>query len=377
MTKRRSNGAGSVLARGGRFTALVSDPATGKRRSVGTFAARAEAERAIEEAAAGMTRESGDSFGRYLLGWIDRHSSYVSATMTDRYRGDAKRYVLGWPIAKLRLDALTADDFEEHYAALAKRGGKAGRPLGRETVRGVERMLVSAIMDAVAKGKLGRSPLPLHRLPKVRRERPWANASEVARLIRQTRLTDPELEVAVRLGALYGFRRGEVGGLDWSDVDGSLVRIRQTRGVDNETGRAKVKPTKTAGSRATVEVDDATRAAIAALRSSRGRPKPSEPVYATEDGEALYPDTLSERFSRIVKAYNVTYAGEELGDGFTFHSLRHSFASNLIAAGVPTLTVAAAGRWSSTALVEQTYGHLAPSTVGEAVARLAAAVDAL
>jgi integrase len=122
-----------------------------------------------------------------------------------------------------------------------------------------------------------------------------------------------------------------------------------------------------------------TAAALEAHRRRRAeligeRVPGDEHVYVTPFGEPLYPDTITERFRRLVVAFNVTHDATPLPPGFSFHCLRHSFASNLIAAGESTLVVAAAGRWESAAMVERVYGHLAPSTVADAVARLAAAV---
>ena len=383
-SKRRTGGLGSVLPRAnGRFTAIVTDPDTGKRRSIGTFDSELDAERAIsrEVAAGGRGSDAEASFGLYLSRWIEGHAGYVSATMTKRYRGDAARYVLPWPIASVRLGDLAPDHFRKLFSELRARGGKDGRPLAASTVEGVERMIVAAIGEAIRDGKLRKDPLPPTRLPKTKTERAWADTEQVARLLRVVALNDPDLEVAVRLAAIEGgLRRAEVAGLNWGDVGPTSVTIARSRTIDGETGAVKEGTTKTEGSKATVALHPATVAAFARMRAAReaelGRRVPkSEPVYATPEGEPLYPDTIAERFARVVKAYNVTHADEPLRRGFTFHSLRHSFASNLIAAGVPTIIVAAAGRWESVALVERLYGHHAPSTVAEAVGLYAAAVE--
>jgi site-specific recombinase XerD len=44
----------------------------------------------------------------------------------------------------------------------------------------------------------------------------------------------------------------------------------------------------------------------------------------------------------------------------TFHTLRHTFASRLVMAGVDLLTVKALGGWNRLEMVER-YAHLAPS----------------
>jgi thiamine pyrophosphate-dependent acetolactate synthase large subunit-like protein/site-specific recombinase XerC len=56
-------------------------------------------------------------------------------------------------------------------------------------------------------------------------------------------------------------------------------------------------------------------------------------------------------------------------DGFSWHSLRHSFASRLVMAGVDLRSVAELGGWRTLAMVQR-YAHLAPAHLSAAVARL-------
>jgi integrase len=214
-----------------------------------------------------------------------------------------------------------------------------------------------------------------------RREAPWAPAEYLRRLLVLVRLIDPDLEVAVRLGALYGWRRSEIAGLTWADVDlaARTITSRATR-TTTATGRAVGSDGKTARARATVPIDETTAAALRAHRDRRrelidAQVPAAEHLYVDPFGEPLYPDTITERFARLVVAYNVTHADAPLPPRFTLQSLRHSFASNMIATGESTIVVAAAMRHTSPRMVEQTYGHLAPSTVAAAISRLAAAVE--
>ena len=61
----------------------------------------------------------------------------------------------------------------------------------------------------------------------------------------------------------------------------------------------------------------------------------------------------------------------------SFHDLRHSFASNLVASGVNLKVVSEALRHSSIRMTADRYSHLAPSTLGEVTRALAAQVDGL
>ena len=152
-----------------------------------------------------------------------------------------------------------------------------------------------------------RNPMPARRVKVRRRERPWADAPQIRRLIAVVRLRDPDLEVAVRLGALYGLRRGEVAGLTWHDVRPDSVRVHTSRVISN--GRAIDSAPKTPDSAATILLDPSTVAALDAHRRRRAElaemvPGVGEHVYVSAFGQPLYPDTLSERFARCVRASN-------------------------------------------------------------------------
>jgi len=55
----------------------------------------------------------------------------------------------------------------------------------------------------------------------------------------------------------------------------------------------------------------------------------------------------------------------------SFHILRHTWASLAVMAGMPLLVVAKNLGHSSTRMVEQHYGHLAPSYVADEIRRSA------
>src|SRR5262249_38310441 len=65
------------------------------------------------------------------------------------------------------------------------------------------------------------------------------------------------------------------------------------------------------------------------------------------------------------------HADAEALDGFTWHGLRHTFASRLAMAGVDLLTLKDLGGWETLAMVTR-YAHLMPGPLPEGVERLVA-----
>jgi site-specific recombinase XerD len=63
-------------------------------------------------------------------------------------------------------------------------------------------------------------------------------------------------------------------------------------------------------------------------------------------------------------------ADVEMIDGFTWHCLRHTFASRLAMAGVDLLVIKELGGWKTLATVTR-YAHLSPGRLREGIERLA------
>jgi len=58
-------------------------------------------------------------------------------------------------------------------------------------------------------------------------------------------------------------------------------------------------------------------------------------------------------------------------DGVTWHALRHTFASRLVAAGVDLRTVQELGGWRTLSMVQR-YAHLSPDHLAAAVEKIVA-----
>jgi integrase len=70
-------------------------------------------------------------------------------------------------------------------------------------------------------------------------------------------------------------------------------------------------------------------------------------------------EVVAAMLERVVTAAGLVYGAKE-PNGVTYHTLRHSFAANLVMAGVDLFTVARLLGHATTAKVEDTYGHLSP-----------------
>jgi len=233
--RKRSHGHGTVFVRpNGRFTAQITND--GKRRSIGTFATRDAAERALSAALVEDAKTALEvTFGEYLRGWLDGRPLVVKPTTAARDRNVVTRYVLPLEISKRSVGDLEPKHFRVLYRNLATSGKADGTGLAPGTLKTVEQVLRGALQQLVDDRELPWHPMPRRAVKVTASERPHLNVDQLRELIRFARLRYPDLEVVVRLGGLAGLRRGEMCGLRWSDVD--LVEgtwtIRRNRTVAN------------------------------------------------------------------------------------------------------------------------------------------------
>jgi site-specific recombinase XerD len=141
--------------------------------------------------------------------------------------------------------------------------------------------------------------------------------------------------------------------------------------VDLLTGFLTVRLGKNGQARR-VPINSAARGALLDLASRRRRP--ADPHEMVCRGAHR---TVSREFVRAVQAGQATLrsAGREDEaarlDGVTWHALRHTFASRLVAAGVDLRTVQELGGWRTLSMVQR-YAHLSPDHLAAAVEKIVA-----
>ena len=84
----------------------------------------------------------------------------------------------------------------------------------------------------------------------------------------------------------------------------------------------------------------------------KGKLAPETPMFATVDGGIMSPRSISKAWERATK---------RLGINASFHSLRHTHASTLLAEGVDPVTVSRRLGHGSAAITLAVYAHLMQS----------------
>jgi integrase len=307
-----------------------------------------------------------------LAAWLDDWTAKAlpasdrKQATVDLYATIARKHLV--PLLGSRaLDRIRPSDVEALIVAKREAG------LAPSTVRTVYTVLRAALDVAVRDGLLRRNPAAVVKRPTVeRRDAAYLTADEAQHLLEAIR--GDRLDPLFRLMLATGLRRGEALALHWADVDldAGVLRVRWT--LTRTSRGLQLGEPKTDRSRRTVPLP---RSAVELLRVHRIRQADDRAtagaiwrdnglVFTTELGTPLEPRNVLRRFELLAQR-----AGPK---GVHLHTLRHSAASFLLAAGTHTKVVQEHLGHSSYAITADIYSHVGPAQQREAADRLDAAL---
>jgi integrase len=297
------------------------------------------------------------TIGEYLRQWIGSALN-LSPKTKERYAELIERQVLPH-IGELKLQKLRPEHLEQWHAKLLATG------LSARTVGHAHRCLSAALTRAVQNGTLARNVAAIRKPPAAEdREIEILTPDQVSTVL--TALKDHALHPVTALAVASGMRRGELLGLEWSDIDLDRAVLRVERSLEETRQGVRTKPPKTRRSRRNIPLPPE---AIAMLREHRKRQielrlalgQGGQPrlVFSTIEGDHLSPDNLSRDWRRICRQKKLPLIG--------FHALRHTFASILIRQGVDILRVSRLLGHSRASTTLDRYGHLIEGSDADAV----------
>jgi len=157
-------------------------------------------------------------------------------------------------------------------------------------------------------------------------------------------IIDQPLKEIVIFAVNTGVRIGELVNIKWSHVDFNkkTVRISQKDGFETKSKKERTIPMN--------------RKVYELLLSKERK---GEYIFCRNDWEQREEHLIARKFKEYLKSI-------DLGDGFSFHSLRHTFASHLVQKGVSLYKVSKLLGHANIKTTE-IYAHLAPETFHDVV----------
>jgi integrase len=258
-------------------------------------------------------------------------------------------------LGRIPLSKLDPDDVERMTDEIVARGRSP------QTARHARATLRLALADARAKRLIPDNAASLARPPILEeKEMEFLTVVEVRALLAACE-DDERVGAIVTLAVMTGMRQGEILGATWPDInlDNGTIRVRQQL-VQDEGGAFVLGPTKTAKSRRTVSLPAP---AAAALRRERARQDERRRLAgsAWQGADDL---AFTDELGRPLKRWNVSDDFNALlARGglrrIRFHDLRHTAASQMLAAGTPLQEVSRV-LGHSTIVMMNRYTHFEP-----------------
>ncbi len=326
----------------GRWRAMVT---VNGRRISKLCATRAIAERTEYELKHGLVKADGrrerTTFREFAERWYRDYC--LTCKAPSQWRRD--RYTLDKhlipALGDVRLSELKRAHAYDLVATLRRKTGRGEHTLSEKTVNNAvglaKTMLRAATQWDLLEGNPWGEVEPL-KVPE--RAHDWWSVSELEVFAKKAREKSPELTRIVELAFYTGLRAGELAALRYEDLDfkSGLITARAT--VCLTTGR-RTETTK--GKKVGyVEMNSAVRRLL-------------EPARFLKQGDSVFSMALfwylCRRFRRLCKAVGSRQ--------IRFHDLRHSFASNLAAAGVDPMAIQRKMRHASYQMTLK-YTHLHP-----------------
>ena len=198
--------------------------------------------------------------------------------------------------------------------------------------------------------------------PKLQRKEAAYLDSEQARHVVELLLAEEDIrKTAAILLLLYsGVRRGELCGLEWSDIDfkQQMIYINRASQYQRGNGIAEV-PTKNESSERSIKLPALVFSVLAQYREwwMAERDKlgdawvgNKERLFIQFDGKPINPDTINYWLERFREKHSLPH--------FTPHSCRHTFCSLQLAAGVDIRTLQARSGHAQASTLVNTYSHV-------------------
>jgi integrase len=217
-------------------------------------------------------------------------------------------------------------------------------------------------------GLLERNVAALAEPPRIRqRERRWLSAADARRLIDAT--ADDRLHALYVLALTTGMRQGELLALAWDDIGEGTVTVRATLArIDGEWLRLEPKTER--GRRTVVLTSEASTALAEHRRRMAGERTPAWRyhglVFTTARGEPIHGPNLI----KPLRAYLASLGLPPI----TWHDLRHSAASVMLAAGVPLRVIADILGHATIRVTADLYAHVGLELQRDAAERVSAAL---
>lgn len=249
-------------------------------------------------------------------------------------------------IGHLRIDKITVRQLQAFVNSLAKEGAneKTGKPLAPKTIRHNLSFISDVFSYAVRMELISDNPCSKVVIPKGEvKEKPIYSQKEIAQLLTAIDGESTKYRAFFYLIAYSGFRRSEMLGLEWKDIDfeNNIISIKRTSNYTSERG-IYTDTTKTKRSKRVLKISPYIMGILKELKDEQDEEAlrlgdkwvESDRLFVKGNGEPMNNQTPYGWLKEFCKNNDLPFYG--------IHSFRHFAASSLISARLDVTTVSGA-----------------------------------
>ena len=262
-------------------------------------------------------------------------------------------------IGYVKLQELNIKILENFYKYLRHTYISArNKPLSTTTIRSYYDIINNMLEYAVKCGYIQENPnAKIDKPKKAKTDIPFYTPEEVEKLVSVLQLEPIKYQAIILLALDLGCRRGELTGLTWKDIDFETGRVQINKTTQYAYGEIFEKGTKTANSERVNYISQTTIEILKKWQKEQLQQKlllgskwqGSKRVFTTDYGADIHPDTPSKILGKIIKKYNLKK--------ITFHGLRHTNVTLMIAKGIQTQIISRKVGHSSVQTTDRAYSH--------------------
>jgi integrase len=256
-------------------------------------------------------------------------------------------------IGYVRLQELNIKILENFYQYLRQKYS-----LSTTTIRSYYDIINNMLEYAVKCGYILKNPnAKIDKPKKAKTEIPYYKPEEIEKLVSVLQFEPIKYQAIILLALDLGCRRGELTGLTWADVDFETGRVQINKTTQYAYGKIFEKGTKTANSERINYISKTTLELIKKWQKEQLKQKMilgskwqgSKRIFTTDYGSDIHPDTPSKILDKIINKYGLKK--------ITFHGLRHTNVTLMIANGIQTQIISRKVGHSSVQTTDRVYSH--------------------
>ena len=369
---KRNNGDGTISYYEGRAKPwrVQTSSRGGRKRQTKYFATKTDAAAWLRQTSAAQDAGTAVEPSALMLNaWLDTWlNTYVAPSVRQKtlegYQSIIRCHITP-TIGAMQLQAISPADIQ------ALLNNRAEAQLSARTLAYITATLRPAFRQAMHDGLILRNPVDAVKQPKsaLKPRAKRALTADELQLIYDS--ASPRLLIALRLMSQAGLRMGEALGLQWDDVDFIRREIHIRRAVSVVKGGRILEAPKTEDSARTIPIGTSLIEALVRWRAYQSEDRLATGAIWQDDSNTICTMPLGHRMRQEWISTQLRTICQEHGiTSCTPHTLRHTFASNLMANGIDIKTAQELMGHASPRMILEVYAHSSADAKRKAIEML-------